>query len=383
MISRLAIPVIAVVLLCTLYFDLTVWRHKKWWLRLLAWLPSLAVVGITLVMADTPYYFPEQIYKYHYYITLLMVFVVPLLLVTLCTLVGRLVKRPRGGQLTGWALSLVCVLAYVYGSTIGFHQLEVVRVEFASADLPEAFDGYKIVQFSDAHVGTYALGRQDILKRAVDSINAQHADMVVFTGDIQNKLPSEVEEFIPLLSSIEAADGVFSVLGNHDYPMYMNTDDFIEISSSLGRTESYQSDMGWILLLNDHRRIRRDSSSIVIAGMENDGKPGGRFPQNGSVSGALNGVRRDEFVIMLEHDPTCWQRKILPHCHAQLTLSGHTHGGQLSLFGWSPASLSYDEYAGMYYNGDRALYVSNGLGGVIPFRLGVPGEITVITLKKK
>ncbi len=383
MITRLAIPVIVVVLICSLYFDLTVWRHKKWWLRLLAWLPSLALVGITAVMADTPYYFPDQIYKFHYYISLLMVFVAPLLLVTLCSLVGRLFKRPRGGLLAGGVLSLMLVLAYVYGCTVGFKQLEVVHVEFASADLPEAFDGYKIVQFSDAHVGTYALGRQDILRRAVDSINAQHADMVVFTGDIQNKLPSEVEEFMPLLSSIKAADGVFSVLGNHDYPMYMNTDDFIEISSSLGRTESYQTDMGWTLLLNDRCRIRRDSSSIVIAGMENDGRPGGRFPQKGDVNGALFGVRRDEFVIMLEHDPTCWQRKILPHSHAQLTLSGHTHGGQLSLFGWSPASFSYDEYAGMYYNGDRALYVSKGLGGVIPFRLGTPGEIAVITLKKK
>ena len=272
---------------------------------------------------------------------------------------------------------------FLWGTYVGFSQLEVVRIEFASKDLPKEFDGYKIVQFSDAHVGTYTGNRQAILRRAIDSINAQHADMVVFTGDMQNVVPDEILPHQALLSSIMAKDGVFSVLGNHDYAMYLKTNDAIEIGRNEGMARSLQTEMGWTLLINDHRRIRRDSASIVIAGMENDGEPGGRFPQKGVLNSALYGVNRSEFVVMLEHDPTAWRRKILPHSHVQLTLSGHTHGGQISVLGLSAASFMYKEPGGMYYVGPRALYVSKGLGGVIPIRFGATPEIAVITLRCK
>ena len=127
--------------------------------------------------------------------------------------------------------------------------------------------------------------------------------------------------------------------------------------------------------------MRRGNDSIVIAGMENDGE--GRFPQLGNLGNALYGVKRSDFIVMLEHDPSSWRRKILPKSHTQLTLSGHTHGMQFSLFGWSPMSLLGKECMGLYRIGDRALYVSKGLGGVIPFRFGATGEIVVIKLKKK
>ena len=139
--------------------------------------------------------------------------------------------------------------------------------------------------------------------------------------------------------------------------------------------------MGFDLLLNEHRIIRRDSDSIVVAGMENWGIVK-RMPRKGDVKQTLMGLGQP-FIIMLQHDPTCWREKILPESKAQLTLSGHTHGGQISLLGWSPVSMSYKEWGGMTYEGSRAIYVSTGLGALIPFRLGLPGEIVVITLKKK
>lgn len=271
--------------------------------------------------------------------------------------------------------------AFLWGTYVGFGQLEVVRLELSFKDLPKAFDGYKIVQFSDAHVGTYIGGRSDILRRAIDSINAQHADAVVFTGDLQNKEPSEIEQMEPLLSRIKASDGIFSVLGNHDYTMYTNLENPIDIGRNQGKTEGFQIDMGWTLLMNARRIISRDSSRIVIAGMENDGE--GRFPQRGNINSALYGISRNDFVIMLEHDPTSWRRRILPHSHVQLTLSGHTHGGQFSLFGLSPAMFKYRQYRGLYQTGERYLYVSKGLGGVVPYRFGSTPEIVVITLKSK
>jgi len=303
------------------------------------------------------------------------------ILLLLSALLWRRWKRIRRHWIR-WLLLvplLFCWYVFLWGTFVGFRQLEVVRIEFASKDLPKAFDGYKIVQVSDIHVGTYSGCREDLLQRAVDSINAQQADAVVFTGDLQNKEPEEILEHSEVLRKITAKDGVFSVLGNHDYTMYTNLDDPVDIGRNQGNTEGYQFEMGWRLLKNSSRKVYRDSTHIIIAGMENDGE--GRFPQLGNISSTLYGVSRDDFVIMLEHDPTAWRRKILPHCHAQLTLSGHTHGGQISVFGLSMAQFQYSEYKGMYRAGDRALYVSRGLGGVIPLRFGVTPEITVITLR--
>lgn len=184
-----------------------------------------------------------------------------------------------------------------------------------------------------------------------------------------------------VLSQLHAKDGVFSVLGNHDYPTYLDCDEATK-AECVRKTKMLERKMGWQLLLNEHQTIRRDSDSIVIAGMENWGTLK-RMPRLGDVKKTMAGVSPSSFVLMLQHDPTAWRKKILPECHAQLTLSGHTHGGQFSIFGWSPASFTYDVWGGSAYEGDRAIYVSTGLGALIPFRLNMPGEIVVITLKSK
>lgn len=306
---------------------------------------------------------------------------IPLLAFVVCFIVGCIMHHRRGGLRTGIIVAVVLALLYLYGSQIGFAQIEVTNVEYASCDLPQAFDGYRIVQFSDAHVGTFSGRRADILRRAIDSINAQQADAVVFTGDLQNRSYKEIEQHFDELSKVKAKDGVFAVQGNHDYAIYMNQDDPHALAIQLGRTESLFEELGWCLLSNTRQHIRRDSSTIVIAGMANDGE--GRFPQLGNHNQALWGISRDEFVVMLEHDPSSWRRRILPHTHVQLTLSGHTHGGQINILGWSPARLRCRECQGLYQGGGRALYVSRGIGGVVPFRLNCPAEITVITLRKK
>ena len=269
---------------------------------------------------------------------------------------------------------------FLYGSFVGVRPLEVRHIEFASKDLPAAFDGYRIVQFSDAHIPSYKGWRRELLRQVVDSINAQHGDLIAFTGDLQNKEPSEIAPFHSELARLKAKDGVYSVLGNHDYAMYLDVDIYQQ-ARNLEATVDCETQAGWHVLVNQWHKVRRGGDSIYIAGMENDGE--GRFPQLGDLTRALHGLSREAFVVMLEHDPTSWRRKILPHSHCQLTLSGHTHGGQLSLLGWSPASLRCHEYAGLYYMGDRAINVSTGLSGVIPFRFGVPPEIVVITLRKK
>jgi len=286
------------------------------------------------------------------------------------------------GLLGGWYFLL-------YGTFIGFTRLTVRQVELSFSDLPASFDGYRIVQFSDAHVGSYTGWREGLLQTAIDSIMAQKADMVVYTGDLQNKLPQEIRSHQQTLSQIRAKDGVYSVLGNHDYAEYVKCCPE-EAEANCLETQQLEKSLGWTLLMNEHRVVRHGSDSIIIAGMENDGE--GRFPALGDIPKTLDYpkiVRRPSiddarpFIVMLEHDPTSWRRKILPECEAQLTLSGHTHGGQFAFWGFSPAQFKYSELGGVYREGDRVLHVTTGLGGVVPVRFGVTPEIVVITLRKK
>ena len=307
--------------------------------------------------------------------------IVPLLLFLLCR---KFLPNKRYGTVLGILLAAIEISLVAYGMTAGFRPLVVRQVEFASADLPAAFDGYRIVQFSDAHVGSMTGSRQEMVQQLIDSINGQAADMIVFTGDMQNITPDELIPSMLYFRQLLAYDGVYAVLGNHDYAVYQNCDDTEKANNCLLTKEVIRK-MGFDLLLNEHRIIHRDSDSIVVAGMENWGKAE-RAPKEGDVKKTLNSpfsTLNSQFVLMLQHDPTCWREKILPECNAQLTLSGHTHGGQFSLFGWSPVALTYDEWQGMTYEGDRALYVSTGAGSLIPFRLNQPREIVVITLRKK
>lgn len=318
---------------------------------------------------------------------ILIIAALPFLLYKACSLTGRWAKRKlllrrNYGKPIGWAI-VVCLLSMiVYGLTWGFDKVQVRHEQVASADIPRAFDGYRIVQISDLHLGTYSKSHKSVVKHIVDSINALDADLVVFTGDLQNLVPSEIADHASeLRSRIKARDGVISILGNHDYPMYINADERTK-AANLKQTIQAERDLGWTLLLNDRKVIRRGGDSIVIAGMENDGD-GKRFPQRGDIRAALHGIGQGAYVIMLEHDPSSWRRKILPQSHAQLTLSGHTHAMQFMIGSWSPASFVYREWGGMYSDGDRWLNVSTGAGGFLPFRLGVPNEIVVVTLLTK
>ncbi len=268
-----------------------------------------------------------------------------------------------------------------YGTFIGFGKMQVRHITFSSKDLPASFDGYRVLQFSDAHVGTMTGRWKWLMARAVDSIMAQKADMIVFTGDIQNLSPRELTEHMAQLKRLNARDGVFSVLGNHDYAIYQRADSLTKLKA-VRLTQRMERQAGWNLLMNEHKIVRRDSDSIVVAGMENWGASE-RMPRIGDVSQTLRGVDSTAFILMLQHDPTAWRKKILPLSHAQLTLSGHTHGGQMTIFGWSPVQIIYDEWGGMTYDGQRAIHVSTGLGGLIPFRFGLPGEIVVVTLRKE
>ena len=385
MIARAPYLFLLLIIIPDLYFDLHYWRHKyTLGRRFLHWLPTIGLVAYTIHLMYEKNFIPDNPTIIYIYLFLIGLIAVPKVLYMLFSMTGLLFchlfhRRNNYGNLIG--LLCVPILWYVliYGSFVGFSKLEVNRQTFASPDLPKAFNGYRIIQFSDAHVGSYTGSRKQILQRAIDSINALRPDLIVFTGDLQNTKPEELYSQMDILSQLKARDGVYSVLGNHDYAKYVNCSE-AEKEANCREIISLEKQLGWTLLRNEHHYIERGKSRMVIAGMENDGD-GKHFPQKGNINKTLKGVDDDDFILMLEHDPSSWRRKIIPDGRAQLTLSGHTHKMQFSLFGWCPLSLTGKEVNGWYHQDSQSLFVSAGLGGLIPFRFGVPGEIAVITLK--
>lgn len=389
MITRIAILLILMAVVPDLYIDRRFLRRIKgrraMLRRLLWWLPTLGMIAYTMVFVFDRQFAPSDIKILNVYLFLVGLLITPKCLFAICSAIGWGVKKmlrrkANYGNIVGVVMVVLNWYVLFYGSFVGFDQIIVREMTYESAELPESFDGYRIVQFSDAHVGTYIGGREHLLRAVVDTINAQSPDMVVFAGDLQNREPQEIRPFVDVLGGIKAKDGVFSVIGNHDYSDYIEATPEIKAENEK-ETRELERKMGWRLLVNEHEVVRRGADSIVIAGLDNDGD-GKKFPQRGDVRKALEGVSDSAFVVMAEHDPTCWRRKILPESRAQLTLSGHTHAMQFMIGNWSPASFVYKEWGGLFSEGARALIVSTGIGGFIPFRFGVPGEIVVITMRR-
>lgn len=387
MIARIIIPILLAIVLPDIYIDMHYWRHHKgytWWRRLLWWLPSVLMVAYSIAIASTRNFVPDEMMFINVYMMLVGLVVMPKMLFALCSGIGYLVcrythRRRNYGNIIWLPFAAGAIYIIMYGFIVGFGKLEVKHLDLYFDDLPEAFDGYRIVHFSDAHVGSFQYDKKSLLQRDIDSINAQKADMVVFTGDIQNMQPDELLPVMPLLSKVKAKDGVYSVLGNHDYSIYIDATEDVK-KANIKATVDREQQMGWTVLRNDNRVIRRNADSLVIAGEENGGrKPS---PKLADLEKSLHGVGTGAFIVMLQHDPNVWQEKIVPDGRVQLTLSGHTHAGQVSVFGLRFTQLTAHNDYGLYNQCRQQLYVTSGLGGVVAMRFGATAEIAVITLHK-
>ena len=350
-------------------------------LRRVYWVPSVLLLVIYLVFMV----FTEKLMdEFGTYLVIVLCISVPKLVFTLLDLVLKLIRKllrlPRF-ETPFAAAAALCSFGYIfYGAVWGREHFQVKEVTFSSPDLPKAFDGYRIVQISDFHIGTWNRNKRAV-SRIIELCNEQQADIVLFTGDLVNMLASELPDYMSILSELHAKDGVYSVLGNHDYGDYVRWPSPRDKVANLDRLKSLERELGWDLLLNEHRVISRGSEQIAIVGVENYGKP--PFPQKGKLHEALRGTD-GLFKILLSHDPTHWRMQVLPESDVQLTLSGHTHDMQVNLFGFSPSKYLYPEHNGMYLEGERGLYVNIGLGvALFPIRVGAWPEITVIKVKSK
>lgn len=293
-----------------------------------------------------------------------MFFFSSMILLILPKLVFAMVAWPFG-----WMAGLIAVtfvlIVISYGFIQGWLRLTIKEEVMSFKDLPESFDGYKIVQISDLHLGSFTRHHK-MIERMAELVNAQHADLIVFTGDLVNYKAEEAEPFINILSGLHATDGVLSILGNHDYYF-------------LRQVKEQEKKIGWKLLFNEHVKVCRGDQAIYIIGVEQIGKP--PFEPKGQLGRAMTGIPNGAFKILLSHDPTHWRLEVYGKNDIQLTLSGHTHAAQMLIGKFSPARLIYREWGGKYEKEGQTLYVSLGIGGTISFRLGAWPELNVITLK--
>ena len=347
-------------------------RWKQVWMRRIYWLPSTLLLIGMFITFGTYEPRPEAMNRLSL-----------LLIVFLCINVPKAIfalLSPLCKSHIGLAIALFTMAYLVFGATEGKQHFQVKEVTIESEALPRGFDGYRIVQLSDIHTGSWGNDTAPMLK-AVNIINRLQPDLIVFTGDLVNNLASELDAFIPVFSQLKAKHGVYSVLGNHDYSTYIKWDTPQQQEAQLDSLKAKQARMGWTLLNNRHVKLHQQNDSIALIGVENSGRP--PFPDHARLSEAMTGTT-GMFQILLSHDPSHWRREVLPKTDIQLMLAGHTHAMQTRIFGFTPAQFVYPENDGLYQEGEQMLYVNIGLGHLLyPMRLGAWPEITLLTLKAK
>jgi hypothetical protein len=296
------------------------------------------------------------------------------------------VTIPRSKFISTVALAVAGVpfAAMLYGVFKAKYDYTVRRVKLRLPNLPASFEGYKIAQISDIHTGSF--DNKSAVQRGIDLVNAQGADAIFFTGDLINNYIHEVEGYEDVLSSLHAPEGVFSILGNHDYSDYVPWESQTEKAAHLQKVKDTHKAFGWRLLLDEHIPIQRGGAEIAFVGVQNWGAGG--FAKYGDLDKALAGSEKYPVRLLLSHDPSHWHEQVLKHpTHVDAQFAGHTHGMQFGVeigsFRWSPVKYRYPQWAGLYEQAGKFLYVNRGFGFLgYSGRVGILPEITIFELTR-
>lgn len=336
---------------------------------------SLSIIGSIAALGGLENSIPILVWVMYGF----MILYIPKICYTLVSWLDYL-KHPRGkiGNNMGIILAIISLILII-GSTINRYRIHVETCEITTERLPDSFNNYRIVHFSDMHLETLYSHRY--AQRVVETINELQPHAIIFSGDMVNRRASELEEYKHILSQLKASDGIYSVMGNHDYGDFVKWPTPEARQENLDRLQDIYTEMGWKLLNNSTSFIHQANDSIAIIGVENWGEP--PFQQYGDLPQAYPHLNDKNFKILISHNPRHWRSEILPLSNIDLTLSGHTHAMQMSFANYSLASLRYPEWSGLYNEGEQYLYVNIGIGCTMtPTRLGATPEVTLITLKK-
>jgi predicted MPP superfamily phosphohydrolase len=280
----------------------------------------------------------------------------------------------------GLASTLFFSLIYGFGNKYNY---KVIKKKISLNGLATAFKGFKIIHISDIHSGS--LKDKVAVQKGIDLIKSQHADLILFTGDLVNDKATEMHDWMDVFGQLNAQHGVFSTLGNHDYGDYVQWESAHAKQKNLEDLKKVHANLGWRLLMNEHIKIEKEGAAIQLVGIENWGAKA-RFPKYGKLDKAMEGIHPDHPIILMSHDPSHWEAQVITeYPQIQLMLAGHTHGMQFGLenpyFKWSPVQWVYKQWAGIYKNGNQQLYVNRGFGFIgYPGRVGILPEITLIEL---
>lgn len=292
--------------------------------------------------------------------------------------------RSRWMPYAALILGAIPAISLSYGMAMNPYRYKLWKNRLTIKDLHPDLSGFKIVQISDIHSGSFLL--KEPVELSIKMINDQKPDIVFFTGDLINALASEMEPFLEMFSKIEAPHGVYSILGNHDYGDYHPWNNETEKHKNFEDLKQIHQKLGWTLLLNEHRQISVRNALLNIIGVENySSHP--RFPKYGDLAKATTNLEGGSFNVLLSHDPSHWDDQVIKDFkHIELTLSGHTHGFQFGVeipgFRWSPIQYVYPRWSGLYQVDAQYLYVNRGLGYLgYPGRVGILPEITLLTLE--
>jgi uncharacterized protein len=296
---------------------------------------------------------------------------------------GPTITRTKFLSQIGIVLASLPFLSFIWGIVKGRFNFKIEPVTIKFTNLPKSFDGLRIVQISDLHIGSFK-GFDKQVEEAVSMVNAQQPDLILFTGDLYNNFYDELKGWVPILQKMHARLGKYAVLGNHDYGKYYKWPNKWEEEANFTKMKMGFEEIGFKLLNNESIILTSDNEKIALIGVENWGLP--PFPQKGDYSKASLNVHDIPFKILMSHDPNHWDKKIKGKTDVDLTLSGHTHGMQMGIqiagFKWSPSQYKYKYWSGLYQQGTQYLYVNTGLGFIgYPGRIGMPPEITVFELK--
>jgi uncharacterized protein len=293
-------------------------------------------------------------------------------------------SRSRFLNQTGIIIGGLTLGLFSRGMISGMFNFTTRSLRLSFKNLPAGFHGFRIVQISDLHLGTFYSSKP--LERAVEQINALRPDVIFFTGDLVNTFSEETKGFTEILGSLNAPLGVYSILGNHDYGDYHRWENDKDKKENFVRLKEIQASMGWRLLTNEHAELLKNGEKITLIGVENWGR--GRFSRYGDMERSTKNIPDNPFTVLLSHDPSHWTYEISKrYPFVDLTFSGHTHGMQFGLdlpgMKWSPAKYFYKHWMGLYREGDQYLYVNRGIGSIgYPGRIGVMPEITLVELFK-
>lgn len=394
---RSSIVIVFIFLILTTLPDTVIFNQwikplKKNWIKIAHWLVYLFFfVGILALLLILPNIQNEIFLElFIWFNWLLLTIYIPKLLLTIFYLSDRIIfkyTKRKGyiGTYLGVVLSSVVFIGFLYGALVGRFDTEVKHLEIRSQSLPTSFDGLKIVQISDLHVGSLG-SNSTFWKKSVALCNKEKPDLVVMTGDMMDNFATELTpEITKILATLQAKIGKYAILGNHDYG------DYTKWSSASAKQANFETlirkeqQIGFRLLLDEHVFLNNGKDTLVIAGVQNWSKP--PFHCYGNLAKAMKGTECFPYVLLLSHDPNHWMAQAVHYPNIRLMLAGHTHGMQFGInklgIHWSPAQWIFKQWDGLYIYKGKALYVNRGLGYLgIPMRLGMSPEITVIILKR-